>query len=40
VPRTGHTITMEEPDIVNAALRDYFAAATDGSWMNHKRTNN
>jgi len=40
VPRTGHTITMEEPDIVNAALRDYFAAATDGSWINHKRTNN
>ena len=38
VPRAGHTITMEEPDIVNAALRDYFAAATDGTWMNHRRT--
>ncbi len=40
VPRTGHTITMEEPDIVNTALRDYFATATDGTWMNHKRTQN
>ena len=36
VPRTGHTITMEEPDIVNTALREYFSAATDGNWMNHK----
>ncbi|MGB0632015.1 MAG: alpha/beta fold hydrolase [Alphaproteobacteria bacterium] len=40
VPRTGHTITMEEPDIVNAALRDYFLDAIDGSWMSHKRTQN
>ena len=36
VPRTGHTITMEEPNIINAALRDYFPAATDGAWMHHK----
>ena len=40
VPRTGHTITMEEPDIVNDALRHYFTAATDGTWMDHRRTQN
>lgn len=40
VPRAGHTITMEEPAIVNAALKDIFAAATDGTWMNHRRNDN
>ena len=39
VPRTGHTITMEEPAIVNAALEAYFLAVMDGSWMYHKRRN-
>ena len=39
VPRTGHTITMEEPAIVNAALEAYFLAVMDGSWMCHKRRN-
>jgi pimeloyl-ACP methyl ester carboxylesterase len=38
VPRAGHTITMEEPAIVNAALNNLFAAATDGTWMNHRNT--
>ena len=36
VPRTGHTITMEEPAIVNAALEGLFAAASTGTWMNHR----
>ena len=38
VPRTGHTITVEEPEIINAALDGFFAAATEGNWMIHKRT--
>lgn len=38
VPRAGHTITMEEPDIVNAALKDLCNAATNGTWMNHRKT--
>lgn len=40
VPRAGHTITMEEPAIVNAALADLFAAASDGTWMNHRKDDN
>ena len=40
VPRAGHTITMEEPAIVNAALADIFAAASDGTWMNHRKDDN
>ena len=38
VPRAGHTITMEEPDIVNVALEDLFAAAANGTWMTHRKT--
>ncbi|CAN0291006.1 unnamed protein product, partial [Discosporangium mesarthrocarpum] len=40
VPRAGHTITMEEPAVVNAALTELFAAVSDGTWMNHKRDHN
>jgi pimeloyl-ACP methyl ester carboxylesterase len=40
VPRAGHTITMEEPAIVNAALEDLFAAASAGTWMNHRKDHN
>jgi pimeloyl-ACP methyl ester carboxylesterase len=36
IPRTGHTITSEEPDAVNAALADLFAAAEAGRWLAHK----
>jgi pimeloyl-ACP methyl ester carboxylesterase len=36
IPRTGHTITSEEPDPVNAALADLFAAAEAGRWLAHK----
>ncbi len=36
VPRTGHTITSEEPDKFNAALEELFAAAEAGRWLAHK----
>ena len=37
VPRSGHTITTEEPDAFNAALAELFAAAENGRWLAHKR---
>ena len=36
VPRTGHTITSEEPDKFNAALAELFADAERGRWLAHK----
>ncbi|MGD0023758.1 MAG: alpha/beta hydrolase [Xanthobacteraceae bacterium] len=36
VPRSGHTITSEEPAAVNAALAELFAAAEAGRWLAHK----
>jgi pimeloyl-ACP methyl ester carboxylesterase len=36
VPRTGHTITSEEPAAVNAALAEFFAAAEAGRWPAHR----
>ena len=36
VARSGHTITSEEPDVVNAALAELFAAAENGRWMAHR----
>ena len=36
VPRTGHTITSEEPAIFNAALTELFAAVETGRWLAHK----
>ena len=36
IPRSGHTITSEEPDAVNAALADLFAAAEAGRWLARK----
>jgi pimeloyl-ACP methyl ester carboxylesterase len=36
VPRTGHTITSEEPDKFNAALAELFAEAEEGRWLSHK----
>jgi pimeloyl-ACP methyl ester carboxylesterase len=36
VPRSGHTITSEEPETVNSALAELFAAAEAGSWLAHK----
>lgn len=37
VPRTGHTITSEEPDKFNAALAELFADAECGRWLAHKQ---
>jgi pimeloyl-ACP methyl ester carboxylesterase len=36
IPRSGHTITSEEPDAVNAALAELFTAAKSGRWLAHK----
>lgn len=37
VPRAGHTITIEEPATVNAALGELFSAVASGTWMNHRK---
>jgi pimeloyl-ACP methyl ester carboxylesterase len=36
IPRSGHTITSEEPAAFNAALAEFFAAAEAGRWLAHK----
>lgn len=36
VPRSGHTITSEEPAVFNAALADLFTAVEAGRWMSHR----
>ena len=36
IPRSGHTITSEEPGAVNAALAELFAAAENGRWLAHR----
>ena len=36
IPRSGHTITSEEPEKFNAALAELFAAAEAGRWMSHR----
>ena len=36
VPRAGHTITLEEPAAVNAALCELFSAVSLNTWMAHK----
>ncbi len=36
IPRSGHTITSEEPEAVNDALAELFAAAEAGRWLAHK----
>jgi pimeloyl-ACP methyl ester carboxylesterase len=36
IPRSGHTITSEEPAAVNAALADFFAASEAGRWLAHR----
>jgi pimeloyl-ACP methyl ester carboxylesterase len=37
IPRSGHTITSEEPAAVNAALAELFAAAEAGRWLAHRQ---
>jgi len=36
VPRTGHTLTSEEPEKFNAALAEFFVEAERGNWLSHK----
>jgi pimeloyl-ACP methyl ester carboxylesterase len=36
IPRSGHTVTSEEPAAFNAALAELFAAAESGRWMSHR----
>jgi pimeloyl-ACP methyl ester carboxylesterase len=36
IPRSGHTITSEEPAAFNAALADLIANAEAGRWMSHR----
>jgi pimeloyl-ACP methyl ester carboxylesterase len=36
IPRSGHTITSEEPAAVNAALAELFAAAEADRWLAHR----
>jgi len=36
VPRTGHTLTSEEPEKFNAALAELFADTEAGRWLAHK----
>ena len=36
IPRSGHTVTSEEPAAFNAALSELFAAAEAGRWMSHR----
>jgi len=36
VPRSGHTITSEEPAVFNTALADLFAPVESGRWMSHR----
>ena len=36
IPRSGHTITSEEPDKFNAAIAEFFADAERGRWLAHK----
>jgi pimeloyl-ACP methyl ester carboxylesterase len=36
IPRSGHTITSEEPTAVNAALAELFADVEAGRWLAHR----
>ena len=38
IPRAGHTINIEEPAAVNAALAELFGAAESGCWMSYRRS--
>jgi pimeloyl-ACP methyl ester carboxylesterase len=36
IPRSGHTVTSEDPAAFNAGLAELFAAVESGRWMSHK----
>jgi len=33
VPKTGHTVNLEEPDLVNRTLQDFFSTVEAGRWQ-------
>jgi pimeloyl-ACP methyl ester carboxylesterase len=33
LPKTGHTLNLEEPDAFNRALAEFFAQVTAGRWL-------
>ena len=33
LPKTGHTINLEEPDVFNRAVAEFFAQVTAGRWL-------
>jgi pimeloyl-ACP methyl ester carboxylesterase len=33
LPKTGHTINLEEPEAFNQAVADFFMAVEDGLWL-------
>jgi pimeloyl-ACP methyl ester carboxylesterase len=37
IPRSGHTITSEEPAKFNAVLAEFIAASEAGRWLAHKK---
>jgi pimeloyl-ACP methyl ester carboxylesterase len=39
IPRSGHTVTSEDPAAFNAGLAELFAAAECGRWLSHKPDN-
>ena len=39
IPRSGHTVTSEDPAAFNAALAELFAAVESGRWMSLKANN-
>jgi pimeloyl-ACP methyl ester carboxylesterase len=34
LPKTGHTLNLEEPDLFNHTVERFFAAVENGAWMN------
>jgi len=32
VPKTGHTVNLEEPDLFNGSVQDFFGAVEAGRW--------
>jgi pimeloyl-ACP methyl ester carboxylesterase len=32
LPKAGHTVNLEEPDLFNRALQDFFASVEAGRW--------
>jgi hypothetical protein len=37
VPKTGHTVNLEEPATFNALVADFFATVENGAWHERDR---